>query len=62
MAVVKEFTIGPAHIRILDDAYKNRTKEEMQGNLDRIYKIAYDSQLAQHMRKLREEEMNKSTK
>ncbi len=40
MAVVKEGMIGNTKYKIYDDAYKNRTPEEIQGTLKRLGEMA----------------------
>lgn len=41
MAVVEEYKIGNTTIKIYDDAYVNRTPEEIEQSLERIMAIGW---------------------
>lgn len=41
MAIVAEWMIGNTRIKIHDDAYKDRTSEDIQRTLDNIARIAW---------------------
>jgi hypothetical protein len=44
--VVKEYTIGNSQIRICDDAYVNKTPEDIERTLKRITAAAWDCVLS----------------
>lgn len=55
MAVVKKYKLGNTVIRIHDDAYKDKTKEDIDRILERISEIATNS----YIKKLKKGELKK---
>lgn len=51
MAVVKEYRLGNTIVRIHDDAYKDKTQEDIDRILERISEIATNS----YIKKLKKE-------
>lgn len=56
MALVEEYYIGSTKIRIYDDAYINRTPEEIEQTYKRIAEIVMRSRARQALEKKRKEE------
>ena len=51
MAIVKEYDLGPTHIRIDDSAIQGQTKEEARAIWDQLTADTYDALLRQHLAK-----------
>lgn len=51
MAIVRDFYLGPTHIKIDDNEIKNQTKEEARKIWQETSDRAYQALLSQHMAK-----------